>query len=70
MYLITSAFGGTLGLIFLILWILLSLYTLINILRTHAINTDSKVLWIVVIIVVPILGALLYLFWRRVKTLT
>jgi len=69
MYLITSAFGGTLGLICLILWLALSLYSLINILRTHAINGGSKVLWMLIIIVVPIVGSLTYLFWRGVKTL-
>jgi hypothetical protein len=69
MYLITSAIGGTLGLIFLILWGLLSLYSLINVLRTHAINEGTKILWVVIIIVVPILGSLTYLFWRGVKTL-
>ena len=69
MYLITSAIGGTLGLIFLIIWGLLSLYTLINILRTHKVNEGSKILWVIIIIVVPILGSLTYLFWRKVKTL-
>lgn len=69
MYLITSAFGGTLGLICLILWLALSLYSLINILRTHAINGGSKVLWMLIIIVIPIVGSLTYLFWRSVKTL-
>jgi hypothetical protein len=69
MYLITSAIGGTLGLIFLIVWGLLSLYSLINILRTHVINGGTKILWVVIIIVVPILGSLTYLFWRGVKTL-
>jgi phospholipase D-like protein len=69
MYLITSAFGGTLGLIFMIVWIALSLYTLINIIRTHAINEGSKILWVVVIIVIPIIGSMSYLFWRSVKTL-
>jgi len=69
MYLITSAFGGTLGLIFLIIWGALSLYSLINIIRTHAINGGSKILWIVIIIVVPILGSVTYLFWRNVKEL-
>ena len=31
MYLITSAISGTFGLIFLILWVLLIIFTLINI---------------------------------------
>jgi cobalamin synthase len=69
MYLITSAIGGTFGLIFLILWALLSVYSLINVLRNNNINGGAKILWIVIIIVVPILGSLIYLFWRNVKDL-
>ncbi len=68
MYLITSAFGGTLGLIFLLIWGLLSLYSLINVLRSQSINGGAKILWVVIIIVVPILGSLIYLFWKSVKT--
>jgi Phospholipase_D-nuclease N-terminal len=69
MYLITSAIGGTLGLIGLILWGALSLYSLINVIRSKNINEGSKILWIVIIIVVPIVGSLIYLFWRSVKEL-
>jgi len=69
MYLITSAIGGTFGLIFLIVWALLSLYSLINVLRNNSINGGAKILWVVIIIVVPILGSLVYLFWRNVKEL-
>lgn len=69
MYLITSTIGGTLGLIFLILWALLSLYSLVNVIRNRNINGDSNILWVVIIIVVPILGSLTYLFWRSVKEL-
>ena len=69
MYLITSAIGGTLGLIFLIIWALLDLYALVNVLRNGNINSGAKTLWVVIILVVPILGALIYLFWRSVKEL-
>ena len=69
MYLITSAVGGTLGLIFLIVWGALAIYTVINVIRTHKLNLGSKILWAVIIIVVPILGSLVYLFWRKVKEL-
>ncbi len=69
MYLITSSIGGTLGLIFMVIWALLSLYSLINVLRNKNVNGDSKILWVVIIIVVPILGSLFYLFWRSVKEL-
>jgi hypothetical protein len=69
MYLITSAIGGTFGLIFLVLWAMLALYSLLHVLRNDNINGGSKILWVVIIIVVPILGSLIYLFWKSVKTL-
>jgi hypothetical protein len=69
MYLITSAIGGTFGLILLVIWALLSLYALINVFRNSSINTGTKILWVAIIIVVPILGSLIYLFWRSVKEL-
>ncbi|HTD99390.1 MAG TPA: PLDc N-terminal domain-containing protein [Mucilaginibacter sp.] len=69
MYLITSAIGGTFGLIFLIIWALLSLYSLINVIRNPNVNGGSKILWVVIIIVVPIFGSLIYLFWKSVKEL-
>lgn len=69
MYLITSAIGGTFGLIFLILWATLGLYSLITVLRNRNINGGARILWVVIIIVVPILGSLIYLFWRSVKQL-
>ena len=69
MYLITSAIGGTFGLIFLVIWTLLSLYTLINALRNQNMNGGAKILWVVTIIVIPIVGSLSYLFWKSVKTL-
>jgi len=69
MYLITSVIDGTLGLVFLIVWVLLSIYSIINVLRNRNINYSAKILWVVIIIVVPILGSLTYLFWQRVKTL-
>ena len=67
MYLITSAISGIFGLIFLILWILLSVFTLINIFRTDNVNRENKFLWVIIIIIVPILGSLIYLYWHSVK---
>jgi hypothetical protein len=67
MYLITSAISGTLGLIFLILWVLLSIFTLINIFRNDNVNRENKFLWVIIIVVVPILGSLVYLYWHSVK---
>jgi O-antigen ligase len=67
MYLITSAISGIFGLIFLVAWVLLSLYSMINIIRNPNVNQGLKILWILVIVVIPILGALVYLFWKNIK---
>jgi hypothetical protein len=69
MYLITSAIGGAFGLIFLIIWALLSLYALINVIPNSHVNGDAKILWVLIIFVVPILGSVFYLFWRSEKEL-
>ncbi|HTD40847.1 MAG TPA: PLDc N-terminal domain-containing protein [Mucilaginibacter sp.] len=68
MYLITSAIGGTFGLIFLVIWALLSIYSLINVLRNKNINGGAKILWVVIIIILPILGSLTYLLLRSLRT--
>ena len=69
MYLITSTIGGTFGLLFLLTWVLLGIYAFFNILRNKNINSGAKLLWIVIIAVVPILGSLTYLFLKSLKTL-
>lgn len=66
---ITSAIGGTLGLIFLIIWAILGLYALFDVLKNGNINIGAKTLWVLIIMVVPILGSLIFLFWRSVKDL-
>ncbi len=67
MYLITPAFSGIFGLIFLALWLILALITIIGLVRTPWLNIPARILWITVIMVVPVLGALVYLFWVKVK---
>jgi hypothetical protein len=69
MYLITSAIGGTFGLMFLFTWVLLGIYAFFNILRNRNMNNGAKLLWIIIIAVVPILGSITYLFLRSLKTL-
>jgi hypothetical protein len=69
MYLITSTVGGTVGLLFLFIWVLLGIFTFFNILRNKNINSGAKLLWIIIIAVVPILGSITYLFLRSLKTL-
>ena len=69
MYLITSTIGGTFGLLFLFIWVLLGIYAFFTILRNRNMNSGAKALWIVIIAVVPILGSVTYLFLRSLKTL-
>jgi len=69
MYLITSTIGGTFGLLFLFAWVLLGIYVFFAILRNKNINNGAKLLWIAIIVVVPILGSLTYLFLKSLRTL-
>jgi hypothetical protein len=69
MYLITSTIGGTFGLLFMFIWVLLGIYAFFAILRNKNMNSGAKLLWIVIIAMVPILGSVTYLFLRSLKTL-
>lgn len=66
MYILTSAISGIFGLIFLAIWLLLSVFTVISVLRNHEhkLNLLDKMLWILLIIVVPIVGSLIYIMWK------
>jgi hypothetical protein len=65
MQFISSVISGTFGLIFFIAWILLVVYALVNVLRNSGFNQSTKLLWIIIILIAPILGSLLYIFWGR-----
>ncbi|WP_366143528.1 PLDc N-terminal domain-containing protein [Mucilaginibacter sp.] len=67
MYIITSAFSGTVGFIFLILWVLLVFFALISIFRNSNVNRDNKFLWFIIVVIVPIVGPLTYWFWHSVR---
>jgi hypothetical protein len=69
MYLITSTIGGTFGLVFLFLWILLGIFAFFSIVRNKNINNGAKLLWLIIIAIVPILGSVTYLFLRSLRTL-
>lgn len=64
MHFISTVISGAFGLIFFIAWVLLVLYALMSILRS-SMNRNTKLLWIIIIILVPVLGSLLYIFWGR-----
>lgn len=67
MYMITSAISGTVGMVFLVIWIVLLVTTLFNMIGNKRFDKNTKVLWFAVIVVVPILGSLIYWFWLSVR---
>lgn len=50
--------------IFGILWIVLIVYTLMDLLRSNK-PTNTKLLWLIVILIAPVLGAIIYYFLGR-----
>lgn len=51
--------SGVFRLIFGILWIVLIVYTLMDLLKSNK-PTNTKLLWLIVILIAPILGSVLY----------
>lgn len=65
MEIVTSLVSGLFGLIFFIIELILIVYALMDIFKNPNFNTNTKLLWVVIIVLIPILGSLLYLFWGR-----
>jgi len=65
MEIVTSLVSGLFGLIFFIIEVILIVYALMDIFKNPNFNTNTKLLWVVIIVLIPILGSLLYLFWGR-----
>jgi hypothetical protein len=59
--------SGTLGLMLMIVWLALLIFTLFHTIGNKNIDRNNKWLWVLIMVVVPILGSLVYLFWRLVK---
>ena len=64
MHFIGEVISGTFGLIFDIIWLVLVIYAFMSIIRS-SMNTNTKILWLVIIFVIPVIGSLLYIFWGR-----
>ena len=62
---VTSIISGVFGLIFFIIWLVLIVYALMDIIKNSGLNQNTKLLWVILIVVALILGSLLYLFWGR-----
>ncbi len=57
---IGSALNAILGLF----WLLLLIYTLWD-LFNRSLPINTKLLWLIVILIAPVLGSLIYLLWGR-----
>jgi len=65
MHFISELISGIFGLIFFVAYLILFLYALLDILKNPNLNQTTKLLWILIILVAPILGSLIYIFWGR-----
>jgi hypothetical protein len=58
--------GGILRFLMGILWFVLIVYTLMDLLRSN-LPTNTKLLWLIVILIAPFLGSIIYLIAGRNK---
>jgi divalent metal cation (Fe/Co/Zn/Cd) transporter len=65
MHFISELISGIFGLIFFVAYLILFLYALLDIFKNPNLNQTTKLLWILIILVAPILGSLIYIFWGR-----
>ncbi len=65
MHFISELISGIFGLIFFVAYVLLFIIALTSILRNRSLNQTTKLLWIIIILIAPILGSLIYIFWGR-----
>ena len=58
--------GGVLRFLMGIVWFVLIVYTLMDLLRSN-LPTNTKLLWLIVILIAPFLGSIIYLIGGRNK---
>ncbi len=56
--------GGLFRLIFGIIWFILLIITLMDLFKS-SFPLNTKLLWLIVILLAPVLGCLAYLFWGK-----
>ena len=56
--------GGLFRLLFGILWFILLVVTLMDLFKS-SLPLNTKLLWLIVILLAPVLGSLVYLFWGK-----
>ena len=65
MILITLLFiGGLFRFIFGVIWFILIVITLVDLFKSN-LPTNTKLLWLIVILIAPVLGSLIYLLWGK-----
>ncbi|HUH33801.1 MAG TPA: PLDc N-terminal domain-containing protein [Daejeonella sp.] len=57
-------FGGFFRFIFGVIWIILVVAALLDLFKA-VMPTNTKLLWLIIILVAPIFGSLIYLFWGK-----
>ena len=69
MLILIPSITGTTAFLLRALWLVLAVVTILNILRTpeHILSAGIKALWIVIIILIPIVGPLAYLLWKKYR---
>jgi hypothetical protein len=61
-------FGQGLAAAALAMWIFVWLLVAVRVIRRHDLGPVGKVLWIVVILIVPLLGLFAYFLWDAMRT--
>ena len=65
MILLTLLFiGGLFRFIFGVIWFILIVITLMDLFKSN-LPTNTKLLWLIVILIAPVLGSLIYLIWGK-----
>ena len=68
MEIFTTIISGLFGLVFFLIWLALVVCALWSIFKNPSFNQNTKLLWVIIILIAPILGSLLYLFWGRTQS--
>lgn len=56
--------GGLFRFIFGVIWFILIVITLMDLFKSN-LPTNTKLLWLIVILIAPVLGSLIYLLWGK-----
>jgi hypothetical protein len=60
--------GGLFRFIFGVIWVILIVVTLLDLFKSM-LPINTKLLWLIVILVAPIFGSLIYLYWGKYQKL-